>query len=48
MSNTAFVIEIDDEWVRIARKYPAEEREPIIEFHRTKPHEYEKAEELGG
>ena len=38
------VIEVDDEWVRIARKYPAEESEPIIEFHRDKPHRYEKAD----
>jgi Icc protein len=42
------VIEIDEEWVHIVRKYPSEESEPIIEFHRTKPHKYEKAEELGG
>ena len=38
------VIEVEDEWVRIARKYPAEESEPIIEFHRDKPHRYEKAD----
>jgi Icc protein len=41
------VIEVDEEWVRIVRKYPFEESEPIIEFHRTRPGEYEKAEELG-
>jgi 3',5'-cyclic AMP phosphodiesterase CpdA len=42
------VIQVDDEWVRIWRKYPFEEREPIIEFHRDRPHQYEKGEELGG
>jgi 3',5'-cyclic-AMP phosphodiesterase len=39
------VIQVDEEWVRIWRKYPFEEQEPIIEFHRDKPHQYEKGEE---
>lgn len=42
------VIKVDDERVRIWRKYPFEEQEPIIEFQRDKPHRYEKGEELAG
>jgi 3',5'-cyclic AMP phosphodiesterase CpdA len=46
------VIEIDAESVRIVRRYPFGEQEPIIEWSRETPHEYEKAdlprEEVGG
>jgi 3',5'-cyclic-AMP phosphodiesterase len=46
------VIEIDQESVRIVRRYPFDGEEPIIEWSRDTPHEYEKAdldrEEVGG
>ncbi len=46
------VIEIDAGSVRIVRRYPFGEQEPIIEWSRETPHEYEKAdlhrEEVGG
>jgi 3',5'-cyclic-AMP phosphodiesterase len=37
------VIEIDPDSVRIVRRYPFGEQEPIIEWSRETPHEYEKA-----
>jgi 3',5'-cyclic-AMP phosphodiesterase len=37
------VIEIDSSSVRIVRRYPFGEQEPIIEWSRDMPHEYEKA-----
>jgi 3',5'-cyclic AMP phosphodiesterase CpdA len=45
------LVEIDPESVRIFRRYPFDDQEPIIEFSRE-THEYEKAdlrpEEVGG
>jgi 3',5'-cyclic-AMP phosphodiesterase len=38
------VIEIDQESVRIVRKYPFDGQQPIIEWSRDTPHEYEKAD----
>jgi 3',5'-cyclic-AMP phosphodiesterase len=37
------VIDIDPESVRITRRYPFGDPEPIIEWSRETPHEYEKA-----
>jgi 3',5'-cyclic AMP phosphodiesterase CpdA len=37
------VIEIDPSSVRIVRRYPFDGEEPIIEWSRQTPHEYEKA-----
>ena len=37
------VIEIDPSSVRIVRRYPFDGQEPIIEWSRQMPHEYEKA-----
>lgn len=37
------VIEIDEDSVRIVRRYPFGEQEPIIEWSRETPHQYEKA-----
>jgi 3',5'-cyclic AMP phosphodiesterase CpdA len=37
------VIDIDPESVRITRRYPFGDAEPIIEWSRETPHEYEKA-----
>lgn len=45
------VVEIDPSFVRIVRRYPFDGPEPIIEWSRKTPHEYEKAglhrEEVG-
>jgi 3',5'-cyclic AMP phosphodiesterase CpdA len=45
------VVEIDRDAVRIVRRYPFDGEEPIIEWSRDTPHEYEKAglygEEVG-
>jgi 3',5'-cyclic AMP phosphodiesterase CpdA len=42
------LISVAEDSVRIWRKYPGAEQEPIIEWQREKPHEYEKAADIYG